>query len=217
MHYFSPGQAFLVNESLVAGKVFNPIWQYLSNKHHARFGTKVWLIADSNTAFFLQCYVYEGAKYNPSSEVAGSEYDVVVSLMEMAICFNKGNNLFTDNLFTTYVAAAYLLERGSFWTATMHQNQLHHLPNEITTAKPKVEQKIYFRQDKFLVMLYWQKQSQNKPVIMLSTFCGAFNIPHCKKEDKVVSAMVDLYNQNMGGVDLSDQVMYSYAFERKSK
>ena len=52
---------------------------------------------------------------------------------------------------------------------------------------------------------------------MLSTFCGAFNIPHCKKEDKVVAAMVDLYNQNMGGVDLSDQVMYSYAFERKSK
>ena len=30
-------------------------------------------------------------------------------------------------------------------------------------------------------------------------------------------AMVDSYNQNMGGVDSSDQVMYSYAFETKSK
>ena len=29
------------------------------------------------------------------------------------------------------------------------------------------------------------------------------------KEDKVVPAMVDLYNQNMGGVDLSHQFMYS--------
>ena len=29
--------------------------------------------------------------------------------------------------------------------------------------------------------------------------------------------MVDLYNQNMGGVDSSDHVMYSYAFEQKSK
>ena len=66
-------------------------------------------------------------------------------------------------------------------------------------------------------MSYRQKQSQNKPVIMLSTFCGAFDVPHRKKEDKVVPAMVDLYNQNMGGVDSSDQVMYSYAFERKSK
>ena len=66
-------------------------------------------------------------------------------------------------------------------------------------------------------MLYQQKQPQNKPVIMLSTFSGAFDVPHRKKENKVVPAMVDLYNQNMGGVDSSDQVMYSYAFERKSK
>ena len=66
-------------------------------------------------------------------------------------------------------------------------------------------------------MLYQQKQSQNKPAITLSTFCGAFDVPHHKKEDKVVPAMVDLFNQNMGGVDSSDQVIYSYAFERKSK
>ena len=52
---------------------------------------------------------------------------------------------------------------------------------------------------------------------MLSTFCSAFDVPDHKKENKVVPAMVDLCNQNMGGVDLSDQVMYFYAFERKSK
>ena len=52
---------------------------------------------------------------------------------------------------------------------------------------------------------------------MLSTFCGAFDGPHRKKEDKVVPAMVDLCNQNMEGVDSSDQVTYSYAFARKSK
>ena len=49
-------------------------------------------------------------------------------------------------------------------------------------------------------MLYQQKQSQNKPA-MLSTFCGASDGPHRKKEDKVVPDMVDLFNQNMGGVD----------------
>ena len=47
---------------------------------------------------------------------------------------------------------------------------------------------------------------------MLSMFYGAFDDPHCEKVDKVVPAMVGLYNQNMGGVDSSDQVMYSYAF-----
>ena len=217
MHYFSPSQAVAIDWSFVGGKVCNPIQQYLPNKHDSRFGTKVWLTADSSNAYVLQCYVYEGAKYDPSSKVSGSGYDVVIRLMQMAKCFNKGHHLFTDNLFTTYAVAAYLLERGSFLTETMRRNQLHYLPNEITTAKPKVGQKIYFKQDKFLAMSYRQKQSQNKPVIMLSTFSGAFDVPHRKKENKVVPAMVDLYNQNMGGVDSSDHVMYSYAFEQKSK
>ena len=115
-------------------------------------------LSQPHTAYVLQWYVYEGAKYDPSSKVAGSGYDVVICLMEMAECFDKGHHLFRDNLFTTYAAAAYLLERGSFLTGTMCGNQLHHPPNEITTAKPKIGQKIYFRQDKFLAMTYWQKQ-----------------------------------------------------------
>ena len=32
------------------------------------------------------------------------------------------------------------------------------------------------------------RKRQNKPVIMLPTFCGAFDVPHHKKEDKVVPA-----------------------------
>ena len=173
MHYFSSCQAVAIDKSLVAGKVCNPTWQYLPNKHHARFGRKIWLIANSNTAYVLQCYVYEEANYDPSSKVAASGY-VVIRLMEMAKCSNKGHHLFTDNLFMTYAAAASLLQRGSFLTETMCRNQLHHLPNEITTTKPKTGQKIYFRHNKFLAMLYRQKQSQNKPVIMSLSFCGAF-------------------------------------------
>ena len=64
MHYFTPDQAIAIDESLIAGKVRNPIRQYVSNKHHARFGTKVWLLADSEHAhaYVLKCYVYEGGK-----------------------------------------------------------------------------------------------------------------------------------------------------------
>ena len=167
-------QLQLIEVSLVAKYV---IQQYLPKKHDSRFGTKVWLTADCSNAYVLQWYVYEGAKYDPSSRVAGSGYDVVICLMEMAKCFDKGHHQFTNSLFTTYAAAAYLLQRGSFLTGAMHWNQLHHLPNEITTVKPKVRQKMYFRQDKFLAMLYRQKQSQNKLVMLQAT---------------VVPAMVDL-------------------------
>ena len=91
------------------------------------------------------------------------------------------------------------------------------MPNEITTAKPKVAQEIYFKQDKFLTMSYQQKESQNKSATMMLKFCGAFDVPYHKKEDKVAHAMVDLYNQNLESDDLSHQVMYYYAFEQKSK
>ena len=57
MHYFMPGQAIAINESLIAGKVRNPIRRYLPNKHHAPFGTKVWLLADSEHAYVLKCYI----------------------------------------------------------------------------------------------------------------------------------------------------------------
>ena len=66
-------------------------------------------------------------------------------------------------------------------------------------------------------MSYWQKQSQNKRVIMLSIFCGAFDVPHRKRADKTIPAIVDMYNQSMGGLDSSDQVMYSYSYDCKSK
>ena len=66
-------------------------------------------------------------------------------------------------------------------------------------------------------MSYLQRQSQNKPAIMLSTFCGAFDVPHRKKAYKTISAIVDMYNQSMVGVESSDQVMYSYMHDRKSK
>ena len=177
-HYFTPGRTIAIDESLVAGKVRNPIRQYLPNKHHARFGTKVWMLADSTNAYILKCYIYEGAKFDPTSGIAGTGYDVGVRLMEMGKCFDKGHHLFTDNLFTTYAAASYLLERNTFLTGTMRRNQLKHLPNEIVSAKPKINEKVYYRKEKFLAMSYRQKQSQTKPLIMLSTFSGAFDVPH---------------------------------------
>ena len=216
MHYFMPGQIITIDESLIAGKVRNPIRQYLPNKHHARFGTSVATLM-TVSIHVLNCYIYGGAKYDKSSGIAVTWYDVAYRLMEMRELLNNCHNLFTDNLFTNYAVANYLLEQGTFMIRTMRQNQLKHMPNEIFTAQPKVGEKVYYWKERYLAMSYWQKQSQNKFVIMLSTFCGAFDVPHRKKADKTIPAIVDMYNQTMGGVDSSDQVMCSYTYDNKSK
>ena len=55
----------------------------------------------------------------------------------------------------------------------------------------RLEKKVYYRKERYLAISYQQKQSQNKPVIMLSTFCSAFDVPHRKKADKTIPAIVD--------------------------
>ena len=42
----------------------------------------MWLLADSEHAYVLKCYIYEEAKYDKLSSVAGAGYDVVYCLME---------------------------------------------------------------------------------------------------------------------------------------
>ena len=86
-------------------------------------------------------------------------------------------------------------------TGPMRRNQLKHVSHELVTAKPKVGEKVYYQKERYLVMSYRQKKSQNKPVIMISTFCGTFDVPHRKKADKTIPAIVQMYNQSMGGVD----------------
>ena len=60
----------------------------------------------------------------------------------------------------------------------------------------KVGEKIYHRKDNFLAMSYKQQKSQMKPVIMLSTFLGAYDVVHCKDDSKSVPAIVDIYNKH---------------------
>ena len=63
----------------------------------------VWLLTVILPNYVLQCcYVFEGAKYDPSSKNTGPGYDLVIGLMKMLKCFDKRHHLFTDKLFITY-------------------------------------------------------------------------------------------------------------------
>ena len=113
MYYYQPFQNISIDESLVGSKSRNPICQYLPNKHHARFGTKIWMLACSKTSYVLKLYVYEGARYDKSSGF-GQGYDVIVLLMEMADIYNCGYHLLTTSLqFTMQQISFYVKEHLS--------------------------------------------------------------------------------------------------------
>ena len=171
------------------------------------------MLACSKTSYVLKLCVYEVAQYDKSSGF-GQGYDVIVRLMKMADIYNWIPSIYRQPL-KNYNAAYFLLGKGTFITGTMRCNQLQHLPKEIVSATPKVGEKIYYRKDNFLPMSYKQKKSQTKPVIMLSTFVGAYDVAHHKDVSKSVPAIADSYNKHMEGIDKSGQILYAYLDERK--
>ena len=97
MYDYQTFQNISIDKLLVVSKSSNSICQYLQNKHHARFGTKIWMLACSKTSYVLKHYVYEGAQYDKSSGF-GQRCDVIVQLLKTAIIYNCGYHLFTYNL-----------------------------------------------------------------------------------------------------------------------
>ena len=77
-----------------------------------------------------------------------------------------------------------------------------------------IGEKVYYGKDNFLAISYKQKKGQTKPVILLSTFVGSYDVAHCKDYSKLVPAIVDTYNKHMGGIDKSYQILYAYLDER---
>ena len=53
-------------------------------------------------------------------------------------------------------------------------------------------------------MSYKQKKSQTKPVIMLSTFVGAYDVVNRQDDSKSVPAIAESYSKHMGGIDKSE-------------
>ncbi|GFO23711.1 PiggyBac transposase uribo2 [Plakobranchus ocellatus] len=89
-HYI-PRQELSVDESLIGTKNRTQLIQYLPNKHHHKWGIKLWMLCESFTAYVLACYVYRGKRDRPAiQDNKGLAHRVVVSLLEMGNYLRKG-------------------------------------------------------------------------------------------------------------------------------
>jgi hypothetical protein len=60
--HYTPNEFLSVDESLVGTKNHIQLMQYLPNKHHHRWGVKLWMIYDSVTYYCLGFTCYKGKK-----------------------------------------------------------------------------------------------------------------------------------------------------------
>ena len=129
-----------------------------------------------------------------------------------------GEELFFDNLFTSFDLLEKLSERGLGGTGTVRQNRLNRVP---IVKKKELEKKTVargtfqtvFKRDQVLVA--WK---DNKAVYMGSNKYGVDPVSTCSRFNRVerktvqvpVPAVVQRYNSGMGGVDLLDNLVACY-------
>ena len=89
-HHYTPKQELSVDESLIGTKNKTQILQYLPNKHHHKWGIKLWMICEAVTGYVLGFTVYKGKRDNQEGDDRGVGQKAVTSLLTICNYLNKG-------------------------------------------------------------------------------------------------------------------------------
>lgn len=219
--HFTPDKNIAIDESMVSTKGHSQLLQYMPKKRH-RWGVKLWSLCDSVSHYCLSFFVYKGARDEETKRQIkenGLGYYVVNRLLHMTNLLNKGYHIFIDNFFTSLKLAKYLYSKLTFLTGTLRKKRKG-IP-DIMKPKFKVGDTKYCRKDAMLLLGYREKVSQKHQVLLLTTDGKAENERRSKSRGTTVRVtskpkVIRNYNDNMGGVDGSDQMLYQYLDDRKN-
>lgn len=217
--YYTPGQNLSVDEAMIPFKGRLHFKQYMPMKP-TKWGVKCWAIADSSNGYMLDCQIYLGKKEIRNNNMLLGE-QVVVNLTEPY--FEHYHHVFFDNFFTSVQLMKTLLEKKTYACGTVRANRKD-WPEEFKTKNlkklkmKKGESKVLHHDQ--VTATIWQDK---RLVTLLSTNVNSFEDVTKVRRDKNSSVNVQcpqqihVYNQNMGGVDLSDQKRSYYSVGHKSK
>lgn len=220
--YFVPKQNISIDERMVAFKGRIGMKQYIKDKP-TKWGFKLWILASSDSGYTYKFQVYTGKRLTPTTHGLG--YDVVMGLMDGL--FTQGYHLFCDNFYSSPKLCSDLFEKGCFLTGTIRKNRVGFLRNlgNPLPAKAGRGTSRWFREGQ-TVFVKWK---DTKVVCALSTFYPATGRDFIERgkgklvggryvKDRVnIPPPMKGYNANMGGVDLSDQLLKCYEIVRKSR
>ncbi|PNF29783.1 hypothetical protein B7P43_G10690 [Cryptotermes secundus] len=201
LFHYVPHQQLSVDESLVGTTNHTQLMQYLPNKHHHRWGIRLWMLCDSVSKYCVSFFLYIGGAKNGENT---SE---------------KGYHIFMDNFFMSIPLAKELYKLQTFITGTIRRNRKW-LPAAFGN-KFQVGQTQYFCSGPILSVGYHEKNSQRFPVLLLSTHGQATEREYsrvCRGNQKTVKTpqIIQSYNKFMGGIDTSDMMLYSNIDERRT-
>ena len=219
---YQPAQNQAVDERLVKSKHRSGIRQYLKNKP-AKFGIKLWVIADSATGYTCDFRVYTGSGDGLAHKDYGLGYGVVTTLAQPYL--HQGYMIFFDNFYTSVPLVGDLFDKGTPSCGTVTENRKGFplsMKGGKTWGQKKERGSMRWKREGKTLCLQWK---DNKIVTMLSTIDLAsdyFEVERKVKVDGVWTtitvkqpACIKRYNSFMNGVDKSDQYLSKYNVLRK--
>lgn len=205
---YSLGKFVTIDEKLQAFRGRCSFVQYIPNKP-AKYGIKMFLLCDAKTFFTSNLEVYCGKQPEGPYVQSNSPTDIVKRLT--ADIQGSSRNLTTDNWYTSYPLAMYLLQKKITLIGTMRKNK-REIPTEFLTHKNREVDSVLFGYQKDATLVSYIPK-KNKTVFLLSTMHDAGVID---KEINKPEIVLD-YNATKGAVDTADQMCGSYSVARISR
>ncbi|UYV69768.1 hypothetical protein LAZ67_7000673 [Cordylochernes scorpioides] len=202
---YTPGTNCTIDESLLNFRGRCGFKQYIPNKP-AKYGIKVFVLADSATYYFLTGKIYIGkdSNYDPNFSVPTNVVLELVKPIE-----NTNRNITTDNWYTSYELAMELKKRNITLVGTLKKNKAIIPKNFLLNGDIGVSQ---YGFDAMGVTILSYVPKQKKHVILLSSM-------HHEKyteKDSNKPEIIVYYKYTKGGVDTHDQLCANYTCKRKT-
>ena len=205
--YYNTSSHVTVDEQLVPFRGHAPFRVYMKSKP-AKYGIKIWILADSTTSYCKNLQVYLGKKDGKPEREQGKR--VVLDLVSI---LGPGYGVTTDNFFTSLDLAEELIERNLTLCGTLRKNKTFTPPEFLPSLQRPLFSSIFgFQSEATLVSYVTHK---NRCVVLLSTEHYKAEIEDEDPQQKPV--IITHYNNTKGGVDTLDRMVKEYSCKRQTK
>jgi len=192
-----------------------------------RYGFKLWVGATRfGYVVWMEPYQGAGTVIDPSYKDMGLGAGVILQYASvLSTIGNDPYHLYFDNFFTSIPLLCEIAKRNMNGTGTIRENRTSQCPLSDRQAMKKTERGTYnFRvtKDENIVVCRW---NDNSVVTLASTSCAVQPIHSVSRYSQKLKKNVNItqphivkcYNENMGGVDRSDQNISLYRISIRGK
>jgi hypothetical protein len=221
---FEAGPSLSLDESLV--RAFGRIkFKVRIITKAARYGIKIYVLADAETSYVLRVLVYTGQfTYNvATSNIDEQDYKKTVKVCkELCQPFSGSHRVvYIDRFYTSLELVKELEKMQLHVTGTMMSNRI---PAEVRIAKRSRDYKEMQRGDHKMHVFEYRKDNgelskmglvcwkDRDVVYCVTNACNTASSSHCYRRSQsgriCISrpTVIGEYNNNMGGVDVADQI-----------